>query len=117
MAVSALTKENTRELLYRAAQMLEEAPEEEVTPEEELPVFRLEEDEEAFTVERVGDGWLVSGVKIERLTAMTVWNLDQSVQRFQRALRRMGITEALREAGVQPGDTVTIGEMELVWEE
>jgi Obg family GTPase CgtA-like protein len=29
----------------------------------------------------------------------------------------MGITEALREAGVQPGDTVTIGEMELVWEE
>ncbi len=35
--------------------------------------------------------------------------------RFQRILRVMGITEALREAGVQDGDRVIIGDMELVW--
>jgi GTP-binding protein len=39
------------------------------------------------------------------------------VRRFQRSLDRMGVTEALREAGVQPGDTVFIGDRELVWEE
>jgi GTP-binding protein len=116
MAISALTGENTRELLYRAAQMLEEIPEEEPEP-EEVPVFRLEEDEHRFVIERVEDGWRVSGIAIERLAAMTVWNLDESVRRFQRQLRGMGVTQALRESGVEPGDTVYIGETELVWEE
>ena len=32
-------------------------------------------------------------------------------------LDRMGIAEALEEAGVQPGDTVRIGDNELLWEE
>ena len=100
--------------------MLAELPEE-TTEEEELPVFRLE-DEDArgpgrFTIERVEDGWRVSGVEIERLSAMTVWNLDESVQRFQRQMRSRGVTEALREAGVEPGDTIHIGDMALTWEE
>jgi len=116
MAISALTRENTRQLLYRAAQMLEEAPEE--APEkEEVPVFRLEEDEDRFTIERVEGGWRVSGIAVERRAAMTVWNLDESVRRFQRQLRAMGVTDALRESGVEPGDTVYIGDVELVWEE
>ena len=46
---------------------------------------------------------------------MTYWDYDQAVARFQRILESMGISEALREAGVQPGDTVYIGEMELEW--
>jgi GTP-binding protein len=116
MAISALTRENTRELLYRVAQMLKEIPEEEREP-EQVPVFRLEEDEERFVIEPVEDGWRVSGVAVERLAAMTVWNLEESVRRFQRQLRGMGVTEALRESGVEPGDTVYIGDTELVWEE
>jgi GTP-binding protein len=116
MAISALTGENTRELLYRAAQILDEIPEEEPEP-EEVPVFRLEEDEDRFVIERVEDGWRVSGIAVERLAAMTVWNLDESVRRFQRQLRGIGVTQALRESGVEPGDTVYVGDTELVWEE
>jgi GTP-binding protein len=115
MAISALAREGARELLYRAAQVLAELPEE--TPSRELPVFRPEEDERAFTVEREEDGWRVRGIRIERLAAMTVWNLDEAVRRFQRALERTGIVAELEDAGVQPGDTVRIGERELVWEE
>jgi len=116
MAISALAREGTQELLYRAAQVLAELPEEPRA--RELPVFRPEEDEEAFTIEREAeDEWRVQGVRIERLAAMTVWNLDEAVQRFQRTLERLGVTEALEEAGVEPGDTVRIGEQELVWEE
>jgi GTP-binding protein len=115
MALSALAREGTRELLYRAAQMLVELPEE--APSRELPVFRPEEDERAFTVEWEDDGWRVRGIQIERLAAMTVWNLDEAVRRFQRMLERTGIVAELEEAGVQPGDTVRIGERELVWEE
>ncbi len=115
MVISALAREGTRELLYRAAQMLAELPEE--APAWELPVFRPGVDEETFTVEREEDGWRVRGVRVERMAAMTVWNLDEAVRRFQRTLERMGIVKALEEAGVQPGDTVRIGEAELVWEE
>ncbi len=116
MAISAATHENARELLYRAAQMLSEAPEEEKEP-ERLPVFRLDEDEETFTLTRAGDGWRVHGVRVERLADMTVWNLNESVRRFQRVMESMGVMDALREAGVQPGDTVHFGKTELVWEE
>jgi len=117
LAISALAKDGTRELLYRAAQMLTELPERVEATVRELPVFRLGEDEGAFAVEREADGWRVRGVRIERLAAMTVWNLDEAVRRFQRTLERVGITAALEEAGVQPGDTVRIGDQELVWEE
>jgi len=121
MAISALAREGTRELLYRAAQMLAELPAEEFPADassRELPVFRPGEDKEAFTIEREAeDVWRVHGVRVERLAAMTVWNLDEGVRRFQRALERMGIAEALEEAGVQPGDIVGIGEKEMVWEE
>jgi GTP-binding protein len=112
--ISALAKEGTRELMYQAARMLTELPED--LPARELPVFRLGEGE-GFSVEREEDGWRVRGTRIERLAAVTVWNLDEAVRRFQRTLERMGIAEALKEAGVQPGDTVCIGERELVWEE
>jgi len=118
MAISALAREGTRELLYRAAQILAELPEEEVPAREELlPVFQLGEEEEPFTIEREEDGWRVRGVRVERLAAMTIWNLDEAVRRFQRTLAALGVTEALEGAGVQPGDTVRIGEKELVWEE
>lgn len=95
--------------------MLAELPEE--VPSRELPVFRPDVDEKVFTVEREEDGWRVRGIQIERLAAMTVWNLDEAVRRFQRALERIGIVAELEDAGVQPGDTVRIGERELVWEE
>jgi GTP-binding protein len=116
MAVSALAREGTREVLQRAAEMLARLPEE--APLENLPVFRPGEQDETFTVEREEeDVWRVRGARVERLAAMTVWNLDEAVYRFQRALDRMGITEALEQAGVEPGDTVRIGDSELLWEE
>ncbi len=117
MPISALAREGTRDLLYRAARMLADLPEEE-TPVEELPVFRLEDDETAFAILQEGeDRWRVRGGQVERLAGMTVWNLEEAVRRFQRTLDRLGISEALEEAGIQPGDTVCIGDVELVWEE
>lgn len=115
LAISALARDGTRELLYRAARMLAELPAEKMSP-IALPVFRFDE-AESFAVEWEDDGWRVRGARVERLAAITIWNLEEAVRRFQRTLDRMGITEALDEAGVQPGDTVRIGEKELVWEE
>jgi GTP-binding protein len=46
---------------------------------------------------------------------MTYWEHSQSVRRFQKILQTLGVEEALRRAGVQPGDTVFIGDFELEW--
>jgi GTP-binding protein len=115
LAISALTREGTQDLLYRVAQLLADLPE--VVPALELPVFRPSEDEETFIVEWDQDAWRVRGIRLERMAARTVWNLDEAVRRFQRTLDRIGVSDALEEAGVQPGDTVRIGDRELVWEE
>ena len=52
--------------------------------------------------------WVISGDKIERLFKMTDTAHDQSMLRFARQMRGMGIDDALRKAGAKDGDTVTI---------
>jgi GTP-binding protein len=113
MAISAVTGENVRNLLYRAAQLLDEAPP--AQPEESIPVYRPETDPRQFHIEHHPDGWHVKGEAIERAASMTYWEYSQSVMRFQRILQSLGIEEALRNAGVKSGDTVFIGEYELEW--
>lgn len=114
-AVSALTRQGTREVLYRAAQLLRALPVVDLA-EKELPVYRAPEDPTAFTIEREQDGtWRVRGKRIERAAEMTYWELGEAVARFQRILEALGIYRALRDAGIQQGDTVRIGDHELEW--
>ena len=61
---------------------------------------------------------LSSNQPIERAAAMTYWELESSVRRFQRLMENLGVETALRKAGIQEGDTVFIGEdYELEWED
>lgn len=114
MAISAATHQGTRDVLALAIQKLDELPPLEETV--ELPVYQLDENPLAFTITRIGEGeFRVSGKRIERAVAMTYWDYDQAVTRFQRILETMGITAALEEQGIQHGDTVYIGDMELEW--
>jgi GTP-binding protein len=113
MEISALARTNVRKLLYTAARILAETPEPEKP--ERLPVYRMESDPQDFSVERRPEGWQIKGEAIERAAAMTYWEYDQSVRRFQRILHSLGIEDELRELGVQEGDTVMIGEYELEW--
>ena len=117
MAISAATRENVPELVRTLFAMLDELPREEMEPAEEMPVFGLPADEKRFEIEREEDGWRVRGTAIERAAVMTRWDLHESVMRFQRILDALGISQALREAGVQDGDIVRIGDVELEWQE
>ncbi|HEX5808087.1 MAG TPA: GTPase ObgE [Anaerolineales bacterium] len=117
MTLSALARTNTRELLIRAYQALQETPlmEDIEVP---LPIYKPKEDPREFTVTREGSNeWRVSGVAIERAAAMTYWQHDGSVRRFQKIMETLGVDESLRKAGVQEGDTVAIGDFELEWQE
>ena len=115
MSISAVTGEGVKEMLRSVAEMLESLPEEEPTA-TEVKVFRPAEEEKAFTITWEDDAWRVRGVDVERVVAMTHWGLDEAAQRFQRIADAIGLKAALREAGVQPGDMVRIGEVELEWQ-
>jgi GTP-binding protein len=113
--ISALAREGLRPILYAANQALQES-EKQVKPIEELPVYRPEPDPREFEVAREDDGgWRIEGTAIERAAEMTYWEFDEAVRRFQRLLNRLGVEDALREAGAKDGDTVRIGEHELEW--
>jgi GTP-binding protein len=114
-AISALTGDGVRLLLYRTAQVLAETKLETPEPIKETAVYRPETDPRQYNISRAPDGWRVSGQSIERAAAMTYWEYEDGVRRFQRILRTLGIEDALRQAGVQPGDTVYIGDYELEW--
>ena len=112
-AISAATGEGVRELMIRVGAMLSSLPKPEPAP-EAIPIYRLEEGSE-FTVEREEGGWRVRGERVERLAVQTMWEYHDGAQRAQRVLEAMGVLEALRQAGVQPEDTVRIGDVELEW--
>ncbi|HEX7432339.1 MAG TPA: GTPase ObgE [Anaerolineaceae bacterium] len=117
VAISAYTGDGVKPLLWQAHQLLESLPEVE-TPAAAIPVYRFDEDFKSFKIEQVPDGWRVSGPSIERSAAMTYWEHQGSVRRFQHIMETLGVDKALREAGVQNGDTVFIGDSyELEWQD
>ncbi len=116
MSISAVTGQNVRQMLFKVKQMLDEAPETEAKHEHEPAVIRVEIDN-AFEIMREGENWRLSGKQIERVAAMTYFEFMPTLLRFQRIMEGMGITKAMDEAGVQPGDKVYIGEQELEWGE
>ena len=114
-AISALARDGLRELLYAAYKALQQVPPVEVEI-EDLPVYRPEPDRAKFDITREPDGaWRVSGAAIERAAEMTYWEYEEAVRRFQGLLVRLGVEDALRQAGAQSGDTVRIGEYEMEW--
>jgi GTP-binding protein len=116
--ISALAKQNLREVLYAALRAQREAPAETPAESEELPVYRPEPDPRQFTIASESEGiWRVRGEAVERAAARTYWEYDEAVRRFQHLMARLGVEQALREAGAKEGDTVRIGEAELEWQE
>lgn len=115
LPISTVTHENVDKLLWQAFNLLQEAPEPE--PVEAMPVYRASEDPNAFMIKQTDEGWEVHGDAIERAAEMTYWEHRESVRRFQRLMEKIGVDHALREAGVEEGDNVFVGEYALEWQD
>ncbi len=118
MAISAATQNQVDTLKNKMRELIENLPDEIPTVMEEMPVYELPEEEFPFVITREDNGsFHVTGKRIERAAAMTYWDYDEAVLRFQNILETLGVTAALEEAGVSVGDTVFIGDFELEWTE
>jgi GTPase len=120
LAISAVTGDNVQQLLYTVQGMLDALPPPADDWADELAAasaaVSAPEEEKVFHIHNLAPNeWRIEGIAIERAAQMTNWDYYEAGMRFQRILTAMGIREALREAGVQEGDTVTIGAVELVW--
>jgi len=113
--ISAATRKNTKELLNQCAELLQSIPHQ--AQPQEMPIYRPSYPDQSFNIEKINEGWLVSGKAIERAAEMTFWEMESSIRRFQRIMESLGIDKALRDAGVREGDVVVIGKHELNWEE
>lgn len=117
LAISAATQQNVQTLIQALFRVADSLPDEEVSVVgDETPVYELPEDDIIFEITRGDDGsYHVTGKRIERAAAMTYWDYDEAVARFQNILETLGVTRALEDAGVQVGDTVHVGGFELEW--
>ncbi|MBV8491112.1 MAG: Obg family GTPase CgtA, partial [Candidatus Eremiobacteraeota bacterium] len=112
--ISAATNEGVRELVYAIWQQIESAPMPELV--EPQPAHIELEPVDAFRIARGSDGaFELSGERIERLAAMTDFDSDEALARFERALHKMGVEKKLRELGAVEGDTVRIGQYEFTY--
>lgn len=116
MAISAVTQENVPALLYQVYEMLDALPPVDSVQEPEVVEITPTQDENVFHIKKLTEhSWMVQGVAIERVAHMTNWDYYEAELRFQRILQAMGIKAALMDAGVSEGDTVQIGNFELIW--
>jgi GTP-binding protein len=117
IAVSATTGAGIPELRARLAAILPAADELDAPPEPAgVVIHRIEAMGDGFVIDREEGAFRVRGKRIERIAAQTNFEVEESAERFQRDLARLGIDAELRRAGVVPGDLVRIGAAELEWE-
>ncbi|MBQ1336402.1 MAG: Obg family GTPase CgtA, partial [Selenomonadaceae bacterium] len=116
--ISAATRQGLKELIACVGEELENYVEEPEAEEEARVYDESGEDPERITISRNDAGdFIVSGKALEKLVAMTNFNNDEAVRRFQYIWRLKGIDEKLRERGIKEGMTVHIGEMEFEYRE
>ena len=117
IAVSAHAGTGLRELRAALADALDEADRRSAA----APVpgavrlHRFDPLDAGWQVIAEADGLRVRGRRIETTAARTNFENDESRDRFQRTLERMGIDAELRRLGARSGTMVRIGSVELEW--
>ena len=114
--ISAATNMGIKELVQRLSQKLKEIPYEplfDTKDMEAVKVYKAEE-EVPFKIFRDDAGvYCVEGNRVLKIVNSTNFENYESLQYFQRAIKKMGIIDALTNMGIQEGDPVRIYELEF----
>ncbi len=106
--VSAVTGDGLDRLMHAVADLVDEA--ERAAPEREGFVLHRPV-AAAFEIDRDGDEWVVRGRAAERAVALADLTVPEAADFAARRLARLGVDDALRAAGAEPGDDVRIGDL------
>ncbi|MGT2893141.1 GTPase ObgE [Streptococcus downei] len=116
--ISSLAHRGLENLLEATAELLDKTDEFLIYSEDELAqeeaYYGFDEEQNPFEISRDDDAtWVLSGEKLEKLFVMTNLEREESIMKFARQLRGMGVDQALRERGAKDGDLVRIGKFEF----
>ncbi len=112
--ISAVTGENLELLKHELEHKVDtiEKPASEVTVEEDLDATN--NDDGYWSVQKVNKNtYVVTGGRIIRISQVTDQRSTEQVIRFQNIMTSMGIIDELKRLGIQNGDTVVVGKLEL----
>ena len=112
-AISAVTGQGVKELLYHVNDLLKTVDRKPVIFEQEFE-YQYQGENLPYTVERNEDGiYVVEGPKIEKMLGYTNLDSEKGFQFFQKFLKDSGILAELEEAGIEEGDTVRMYGLEF----
>ena len=109
--ISAYTKDNIEELLFKIADTLEHVSLDDFIEKitDEVVEYKFTPSEAPFTITKSDDGvFEVTGPMVQKFFDITDFSHDANVKLFARRLRTLGVDDALRKLGVKHGDTVRI---------
>ena len=118
--ISALNKEGLNDFIDYLQELVEKCDEVILYDENQLKeshVLYKFKNEKPFTVKRENNIWILSGHDIETLFYMTRFDEDESVERFGRKLRGMGVEDELERMGAKRGDEVKILDYIFIFKE
>lgn len=118
--ISAKTQEGVRTLIYDTMNLIDDVKEKEKQiankPKENVVEYTfIAKKEKGFEVDKDFENmvYVVRGPRIDELLRTFNENSDESIMRFARALRKLGVEEELKKIGCKNGDLVRIGNTEF----
>jgi len=111
--ISAATNRGVKELMAYVGEMLRQLPDTVLVNEAEEEVVYTVEEEKPFEIRKEGDVYIVEGKWIRKIVVSTNINSYESLQYFQRAIKKKGVIDALEKMGIKEGDTVKIYDIEF----
>lgn len=116
--ISAMNKVGLNELIYKVADLIDEENEKVIIPETDKKVVEytfVPEKDKGFEVSKDYEQmvYVVSGPRIDELLRTFNENSQESVLRFAKILKKMGVEDELKNVGCQNGDLVRIGDIQF----
>jgi GTP-binding protein len=117
MAISSLSGQGLDELLYAIKDKVEkyrviEAAKQAEEPDAGLPVLRLADNSDSWTIKKDGTTFHIRGEKIERFARRTDFENEEAIQRLRDIMRKVGIMHELVRQGIEVGNYIAIGSSE-----
>jgi GTP-binding protein len=112
MAISSQSGQGVKDLLYAVLKKVNSSRVKKPVAKikTEVPVYRLPENDDSWQVEKSDGEYVVTGLKIERFASRTRFDDEHGLMRLKDIMRRYGIMKELERKGIEPGQTVRIGD-------
>ncbi len=111
--ISAAANQGVRELMQYTGSVLKTIPDTILFDESEEVVVYTAEEEKPFQIHRENNVFIVEGNWVRKVVGSTNFNNYESLQYFQRSIKKKGVIDELEEMGIKEGDTVKMYDLEF----